>query len=116
MTTREQAIQWWDNLNFQVKEELTDNLSYKQGKYRRTSQSLTGREIEEIWRKEVKRTENIYLNRLKNQYKQLKEKQSVDSFSFHKIRYDAMRLFCLDTKLVSFNDIEAMEYEVNQSF
>lgn len=27
-----------------------------------------------------------------------------------------MREFCLDTQLVSFNDIEAMEYEVNQSF
>ena len=30
--------------------------------------------------------------------------------------YLAMRLFCLDTQLISFNDIEAMEYEVNQSF
>jgi hypothetical protein len=30
--------------------------------------------------------------------------------------YLAMRLFCLDCELVSFNDIELMEYEVNSSF
>lgn len=62
---------------------------------------------------------NIYLNRLKEQYKEHKKAQKI----FHgveqikyKIRYDAMRLFCLNTQLVSFNDIEAMEYEINQSF
>ena len=30
--------------------------------------------------------------------------------------YDAMRLFCLDTQLISFNDIELMESEINSSF
>ena len=62
---------------------------------------------------------DIILNRLKEQYKEHKKAQKI----FHgveqikyKIRYDAMRLFCLDTQLVSFNDIEVMEYEVNQSF
>lgn len=60
--------------------------------------------------------ENIYLNRLKEQYKEHKKAQKV----FHgveqlkyKIRYQAMRLFCLDTQLISFNDVEVMEYEVN---
>lgn len=61
-------------------------------------------------------TENIYLNRLKEQYKALKEKQTVDSWSSNKMYYDAMRLFCLDTQLISFNDIELMEFEINSSF
>ena len=63
--------------------------------------------------------ENIYLNRLKEQYKEHKKAQKI----FHgveqmkyKIRYQAMRLFCLDTQLISFNDVEIMESEVNQSF
>ena len=66
-----------------------------------------------------KSKENIYLNRLKEQYKETKKAQKV----FHgveqlkyKIRYQAMRLFCLDTQLISYNDIELMEFEVNQSF
>ena len=63
--------------------------------------------------------ENIYLNRLKEQYKEHKKAQKI----FHgveqmkyKIRYQAMRLFCLDTQLISFNDIEVMENEINSSF
>lgn len=62
--------------------------------------------------------ENIMkpIDRLRQQYKQLKEKQSIDSLNFHKIRYDAMRLFCLDCELLTFNDIELMEFEVDESF
>jgi hypothetical protein len=56
------------------------------------------------------------IERLRQQYKQLKEKQSIDSLNFHKIRYDAMRLFCLDCELLTFNDIELMEFEVDESF
>ena len=68
-----------------------------------------------------KTEENIYLNRLKEQYKQVKEKISKDDFYLNgyeqaKKYYDAMRLFCLDTQLISFNEIELMEFEVNQSF
>jgi adenylate cyclase class IV len=57
------------------------------------------------------------LQRLRQEY--------IHSLGFHassKIRkqrknsYNAMRLFCLDTQLISFNDIELMEFEVNQSF
>ena len=60
--------------------------------------------------------ESRFLNRLKEQYKQYKEKQSIDSWSTNKMYYDAMRLFCLDTQLISFNDIELLESEVNSSF
>ena len=64
--------------------------------------------------------ENIYLNRLKEQYKQMLSKKQGDFYleGYNRLSQDylAMRLFCLDTQLVSFNDIEAMEYEVNQSF
>lgn len=65
-------------------------------------------------------TENIYLNRLKKQYKKYKESFRLptgqDEFYKRKDYYSAMRLFCLDTQLLSFNDIEQMEFEVNQSF
>ena len=60
------------------------------------------------------KTENIYLNRLKEQYKESKvyEVSSLNR-KYRKLTYDAMRLFCLDTQLISFNDIELMENEVN---
>ena len=52
-STRRKAMVWWNSLNFQLRQELTDNLSYEQWEFQRTSQSLTGREIEEIYNKEV---------------------------------------------------------------
>ena len=64
--------------------------------------------------------ENIYLNRLKEQYKQMLSKKQGDFYleGYNRLSQDylAMRLFCLDTQLISFNDIEVMENEVNQSF
>lgn len=64
--------------------------------------------------------ENIYLNRLKEQYIHHKKSFDLpltsDEMFKRKDYYNAMRLFCLDTQLVSFNDIEVMESEVNQSF
>lgn len=59
---------------------------------------------------------NIYLNRLKKQYKEYKNAKVEQIKKKYYSSYANMRLFCLDTELVSFNDIEAMEYEVNQSF
>ena len=110
MTTREQAIQWWKDFDLNTKEYLF--IKY----HNRKAFNETGREIEEIWRKEVK-TENIYLNRLKEQYKRLrKAKEKVNDTLRLKREYESVRLFCLDTQLISFNDIEVMEYEVNQPF
>lgn len=68
--------------------------------------------------------ENIYLNRLKEQYisfckvKKVTEINEIDIkvYQTAKTYYDAMRLFCLDTQLISFNDIEMLEFEVNSSF
>ena len=64
--------------------------------------------------------ENIYLNRLKEQYKQMLSKKQGDFYleGYNRLSQDylAMRLFCLDTQLISFNDIEVVENEVNQSF
>lgn len=61
---------------------------------------------------------NIYLDRLKQQYIRYYKVDEKDNFekSVEKIEYLAMRLFCLDTNLVSFNEIELMEFKVNQSF
>ena len=70
--------------------------------------------------KENKTEENIYLNRLKEQYKQMLSKKQGDFYleGYNRLSQDylAMRLFCLDTQLISFNDIEMLEFEVNSSF
>jgi len=119
MTTREQAMQFWDGFGdsffekIQLKQELTDKYFPK-----RNFGTLTGSEIEEIFHKENKITENIYLNRLKEQYK-ITKKYNAPTKQLQELRetdYQAMRLFCLDTQLISFNDIEMLEFEVNQSF
>ena len=55
---------------------------------------------------------NIYLDRLKQEYKQQEVLLKIDK-NLNLVIYQVMRLFCLDTNLVSFTDIELMEYEVN---
>jgi hypothetical protein len=65
--------------------------------------------------------ESKYLDRLRQQYKNYKSVESKKYMEDEDIRtlkgfYDSVRLFCLDCELVSFNDIETMEYEVNSSF
>jgi hypothetical protein len=72
-------------------------------------------------KKEAKKPkENIYLNRLKEQYKQMLSKKQgyfyLEGYNRLLQDYLAMRLFCLDTQLISFNDIEVMENEINSSF
>lgn len=111
MNTREQAIKWFNEKDTYNKSELShkyfkDTISYN-------FTALTGREVEQIWREEV---ENPYLDRLKQQYRAYKDKESLYDDYTRKTYYDAMRLFCLDCELVSFNEVEVMEYEVNQSF
>lgn len=61
--------------------------------------------------------ESRFLNRLKEQYEKAKRLEKYP-IMFKKLNTDylAMRLFCLDTQLISFNDIEVMEFEVNSSF
>lgn len=56
--------------------------------------------------------ESIYLNRLKEQYKMTKQEYN----GLEMTRYNAMRLFCLDTQLISLNNIKSMESEVNSVF
>lgn len=62
--------------------------------------------------------ENIYLNRLKEQYKETLRKDEQGSIinTLRVSNYTGMRNFCLDCGLLDFNTIELMEYEVNQSF
>ena len=69
-----------------------------------------------IYTKENKTEENIYLNRLKEQYIKAQELWNGRLILKNCYEYDAMRLFCLDTELISYEDIEVMENEVNQSF
>ena len=61
----------------------------------------------------------VVLNRLKQEYVSFRKSTQI----FHgveqvknKVRYNAMRLFCLDCSLLSFNEIEIMEFEVDSSF
>ena len=58
---------------------------------------------------------NKYLDRLKQQYIAYVMAKSPSVIKTESKIYMGMRLFCLDCELVSFNDIEAMEFEVNQS-
>jgi len=51
------------------------------------------------------------LDRLRQQYKATKQEYN----GLEMTRYNAMRLFCLDCELVSFNDIELMENEINNT-
>ena len=66
--------------------------------------------------KGAKTKDNIYLNRLKEQYKFAVENEESEFYIGRLENYQSVRVFCLDTQLVSFNDIEVMEFEVNQSF
>ena len=90
----------------------TENIDFK--KYDLSTQK--GRNALEA----KKPKENIYLNRLKEQYKQMLSKKQgyfyLEGYNRLLQDYLAMRLFCLDTQLISFNDIEVMENEINSSF
>ena len=59
---------------------------------------------------------NIYLNRLKELYKFAVQNEESEFYIGRLENYQSVRTFCLDTQLISFNDIEVMEYEVNQPF
>jgi len=62
----------------------------------------------------VSKQEQVILDRLRQEYKQTQK--SVLNYTKNLQDYQAMRLFCLDCELLTFNEIELMEYEVNQSF
>ena len=59
---------------------------------------------------------DILLNRLKELYKFAVENEESEFYIGRLENYQSVRAFCLDTQLVSFNEIEQMEFEVNQSF
>jgi len=77
----------------------------------------TNLDINDIDKKINQIESNIYLNRLKEQYKKYKELKSWSEESRYELQvYSNIRCFCLDTQLLDFNSIELMEFEVNQSF
>ena len=59
---------------------------------------------------------DILLNRLKELYKFAVQNEESEFYIGRLENYQSVRVFCLDTQLVSFNEIEQMEFEVNQSF
>ena len=59
---------------------------------------------------------DILLNRLKELYKFAVENEESEFYIGRLENYQSVRAFCLDTQLISFNDIEVMENEVNSSF
>ena len=71
-----------------------------------TSEDLTGltTRVEEL--------ETTILNRLRQQYKESLNNKSPYDETTRKLYYNTMRLFCLDCSLLSFAEIEEMEYEV----
>ena len=56
---------------------------------------------------------DILLNRLKELYKFAVQNEESEFYIGRLENYQSVRVFCLDTQLVSFNDIELMENEVN---
>lgn len=56
------------------------------------------------------------IQRLKEQYKIFKQyTPSSRDRKDRELSYLAMRLFCLDCELVTFQEVEQMEYEVDKS-
>ena len=58
------------------------------------------------------KTQNIYLNRLREQYIEVIRNHIPSENKYREVRYGGMRAFCIDTKLLSFDEIETMEEEV----
>lgn len=59
------------------------------------------------------------IDRLKKEYSELAEKKKKYNLSgMHTTEqiYKAMRLFALDCNLVSFNEIESIEFEIDEQF
>lgn len=87
-----------------------ENLKYEISLLKFTNEDLAGLSVR------VEQLENKILDRLKQQYKSYKQNYNNGRTILKEYtEYQAMRLFCLDCELVSFNDIELMEFEVNQS-
>ena len=59
---------------------------------------------------------DILLNRLKELYKFAVQNEESEFYIGRLENYQSVRAFCLDTQLISFNDIEMMESEINSSF
>lgn len=79
-STREQAIAWWNPLHILVK------MKYSQNYFTRDDAiNLTGKEIEEIWRKEINQiTENVFSNPNQKQFQTFSPelfKKYIDKFS-----------------------------------
>lgn len=73
-STKQQAIAWWNNLQF-------NKQCFLRSKYHsqeRQLNSLTGREIEEIWRKEILQTE--VKKDIENALKSLESKSNAKQF------------------------------------
>ena len=56
----------------------------------------------------------IILNRLREEYRTI-ESGSKANKQLRQTKYFAMRSLCLDCSLITFNEIELMEFEVNES-
>lgn len=60
--------------------------------------------------------ESKYLKRLRRDYKLLQERALPNTTTIRTTQYNTLRQFCLDTNLISFNDLEVMEHEVDSLF
>lgn len=55
------------------------------------------------------------LDKLKNYYINLKIAKTISEGLNIESRYNILRAFCIECNIVTFNEIEVMEYEVNNS-
>jgi len=79
-STREQAITWWDSIDPDLRVDFCIYYNDKLNLSGRLPSSLTGREIEEIWKNEVqvKELSNVHHNA---EYLKPNQKQFVPNFS-----------------------------------
>lgn len=56
------------------------------------------------------------IDRLRQEYKLFATAKTSSEKYQREIKYNNMRLFCLDCNLLSFKEIEEMEFEVDNSF
>ena len=61
-------------------------------------------------------TKEVLKKRLREQLHEVYRVSIPDVNDYRQTRYNAMREFCLDCELLTFNEIEKMEFEIKQAY
>lgn len=58
----------------------------------------------------------VFKRRLREQLHEVHRVSIPDDNNYRQTRYNAMREFCLDCGLLTFNEVEGMEFEIKQLY